>query len=57
MRGPGRRKVPDWGAGMQGWMGEADSIVIKRSGVSIPILTKISGINPPADMPTHRGLA
>jgi len=53
---PTPRKLPDWVAGMHGWIGEADNIVIKRSGVSIPILKNISGINPPADMPTHRTL-
>ena len=41
---------------MHGWVGEADTLVIKSKGISIPILTKISGINPPADMPTYRTL-
>ena len=53
---PTPRKLPDWVAGMHGWIGEADNIVIKRSGVSIPILKNISGINPPADMPTFKGM-
>lgn len=53
---PTPRKLPDWVAAMHGWTGEADMINIKSKGISIPILTKISGINPPADMPTYRGL-
>lgn len=53
---PTPRKLPEWVASMHGWVGEADTLVIKSKGISIPILTKISGINPPADMPTYRGL-
>lgn len=53
---PAPRKLPEWVASMHGWVGEADTIVIKSKGISIPILTKISGINPPADMPTYRTL-
>ena len=53
---PTPRKLPDWVAEMHGWTGESDMINIKTKGISIPILTKISGINPPADMPTHRSL-
>lgn len=53
---PTPRKLPDWVATMHGWTGEADMINIKSKGISIPILKNISGINPPADMPTHRGL-
>lgn len=53
---PTPRKLPEWVASMHGWVGESDTIVIKSKGISIPILTKISGINPPAYMPTYRGL-
>ena len=53
---PTPRKLPDWVAGMHGWIGEPDNIVIKKSGISIPILKNISGINPPADMPTFKGM-
>ena len=53
---PTPRKLPEWVASMHGWVGESDTLVIKSKGISIPILTKISGINPPADMPTYRGL-
>jgi len=53
---PTPRKLPDWVAAMHGWTGEADMINIKKSGISIAILKSISGINPPADMPTHRSL-
>jgi len=53
---PTPRKLPEWVATMHGWVGEQDNLVVKKTGISIPILTKITGINAPADMPTYRGL-